>query len=139
MPVINGSAMRMMACHYSKQAAEFPCAGWLANQLGPGNNIGVRLLVASGKLPVPEIDGDQHARYEDTLPCEPPKRARKRKTSGTKKPAIEITAKATSSVIDVDAPPPPCPHPEHRLGTHGRLRKHQRVCLNCGEVILIRR
>lgn len=38
--------------------------------------------------------------------------------------------------IDLDAPPPPCTHPEHRLGTHGRLRKHQRVCLNCGETVL---
>lgn len=33
----------------------------------------------------------------------------------------------------------PCEHPEHRLGTHGRLKRNQRVCLNCGDVILVRR
>jgi hypothetical protein len=58
----------MMACHYSKPAAEFPCAGWLAHQLGPGNNIGLRLLAAQGKVPIPELDGEQHEDYEDTLP-----------------------------------------------------------------------
>jgi hypothetical protein len=56
-----------MACHYSKPGEEFACAGWLANQLGSGNNIGVRLAVAQGHLPVPEIDGEQHERFEDTL------------------------------------------------------------------------
>jgi len=49
--------------------------------------------------------------------------------TATKKPGDETD-------VDLDAPPPPCKHPEHRLGTHGRLRKHQRVCLNCGEVVL---
>lgn len=57
-----------MACHYSKIGAEFPCAGWLHNQLGVGNNLGVRLRVMSGALPVPEIDGPQHEAFEDTLP-----------------------------------------------------------------------
>ena len=57
----------------------------------------------------------------------------------TKKPAGEtMTVPPATDVddIDLDAPPPPCAHPEHRLGTHGGLRKHQRVCLNCGEVVL---
>lgn len=31
----------------------------------------------------------------------------------------------------------PCAHPEHRLGTRGGLRPHQRVCMTCGEVVLI--
>jgi hypothetical protein len=48
-------------------------------------------------------------------------------------------AKKPEPDVDVVAPPPPCLHPEHRLGTHGGLRKHQRVCLNCGEVVLVRR
>lgn len=39
--------------------------------------------------------------------------------------------------VDIDAPPAPCPHPEHRLGTHGRLKKHQRVCLQCGKVTML--
>lgn len=71
MPVLNGGPLRIMACHYSKPGEEFACAGWLDNQIGPGNNIGVRLLVSMGKLPVPEVDGEQHETFEDTLPpCE---------------------------------------------------------------------
>lgn len=58
----------VMACHYSEPGQEFACAGWLANQLGPGNNIGLRLQVASGRMPVPRIDGEQHERFEDTIP-----------------------------------------------------------------------
>jgi len=57
-----------MACHYSKPGEEFACAGWLHNQLGVGNNIGVRLAMATGQLPVPKVDGDQHESFEDTLP-----------------------------------------------------------------------
>lgn len=61
-------SMRVMACHYSQPGEEFACAGWLANQLGPGNNIGVRLQVLAGRLPIPEVDGPQHETFEDTLP-----------------------------------------------------------------------
>ena len=54
--------------------------------------------------------------------------------------AIETTAEATRPAtdvdVDVDAPSAPCTHPEHRLGTRGGLRKHQRVCLQCGAVVL---
>lgn len=57
----------------------------------------------------------------------------------TKKLDGETPAGVDDIDLDLDAPPPPCAHPEHRLGTHGRLRKHQRVCLNCGEVVLLRR
>jgi hypothetical protein len=59
---------RVMACHYSKVGAETPCAGWLSNQLGPGNNIGVRLAVMTGQMPAPEVDGPQHETFDDTLP-----------------------------------------------------------------------
>jgi hypothetical protein len=31
-----------------------------------------------------------------------------------------------------------CPHPEHRRGTRGGLRRNQEVCMNCGEVVLKR-
>ena len=62
------SCRTAMGCHYSKPGEEFVCAGWLYNQLGVGNNISVRLSVASGRLPVPEIDGDQHESFEATLP-----------------------------------------------------------------------
>lgn len=78
-----GGTIRAMACHYSKPGEEFLCAGWLNNQLGPGNNIAARLAVLTGKWPVPEIDGEQHERFEDTLPK--PDRRRARRTP-TKKP-----------------------------------------------------
>ena len=68
------SCKTAMACHYSKIGEEFPCAGWLHHQLGVGNNIAVRLAVATGRLPVPEVDGDQHDRFEDTLPKKPRKK-----------------------------------------------------------------
>lgn len=62
----------MMACHESKpgeDGEEVPCVGWLHNQLGPGNNIALRLEVSIGN-----VDGNvrtvgpQHKRFEDTLP-----------------------------------------------------------------------
>lgn len=59
--------LHIMACHYSKPDEEFACAGWLHNQIGPGNNLGVRLRVMTGQLPVPEVDGEQHENYENTL------------------------------------------------------------------------
>ena len=61
------SNVRIMACHYSEVGNEFACAGWLANQLGDGNNIGVRMAVSAGHLPVPILDGEQHKCFEDTL------------------------------------------------------------------------
>lgn len=30
----------------------------------------------------------------------------------------------------------PCPHPDHRRGTRGGLRRNQEVCMACGEVVL---
>lgn len=65
---IPSCAFEIMACHYSKTGDEHACAGWIHNQLGAGNNIGVRLAVMSGRLPVPEIDGEQHETFDDTLP-----------------------------------------------------------------------
>lgn len=63
-------SLPMMACHESKVGKEVPCVGWLANQLGPGNNIGLRLW-ARGKIKKPlELVGEQHERFEDTLPEE---------------------------------------------------------------------
>ncbi len=63
--------MRVMACHYSKPGEEFPCAGWLYNQIGPGNNLGVRLRVMTGQMPVPVVDGEQYETFEETL-CNTP-------------------------------------------------------------------
>jgi hypothetical protein len=60
--------LNIMACHYSEIGSEIPCAGWLHNQIGPGNNIPVRLAVMRGTLPFPEIDGEQHETFDETLP-----------------------------------------------------------------------
>jgi hypothetical protein len=67
-PDFRPGPLRIMACHYSRLGEEYPCAGWLANQLGPGNNIAVRLAVMLGRMPIPEVDGDQHPTFEATLP-----------------------------------------------------------------------
>lgn len=60
--------MRQMACHESTPGAEFVCVGWLSNQLGPGNNLALRLKASMGLLPRYELVGEQHERFEDTLP-----------------------------------------------------------------------
>lgn len=61
-----GAALHIMACHETQDAH---CVGWLHNQLGVGNNIGLRLKMLHckniGKL---QIVGEQHDRFEDTLP-----------------------------------------------------------------------
>lgn len=68
--------LHAMACHYSPVGKERACAGWLSHQLGPGNNIALRLQVMAGRMPAPEVDGVQHERFEDTLPR--PRRRRRR-------------------------------------------------------------
>lgn len=60
--------IRAMACHYSKIGEKFPCTGWIENQIGDGNNIGLRMAVMTGRMPMPEVDGEQHERFDDTLP-----------------------------------------------------------------------
>lgn len=55
-----------MACHETDDAH---CIGWLVNQLGPGNNIGLRIRMMTcengDKI---RLRGEQHQRFEDTLP-----------------------------------------------------------------------
>lgn len=61
--------MRVMACHEYAVGAELPCVGWLAHQLGPGNNLALRLAVFQGRISADfELDGEQHSSFEDTLP-----------------------------------------------------------------------
>jgi len=57
-----------MACHESNPGEEMHCIGWLANQMGPGNNIGLRIRMLEYDLSGVELDGEQHERFEDTLP-----------------------------------------------------------------------
>lgn len=58
----------MMACHESPVGAEQACVGWVAHQLGDGNNIGLRMLAMDGRYNNLKLDGPQHTRFEDTLP-----------------------------------------------------------------------
>ena len=58
--------IHVMACH---ETEDIPCIGWLDHQLNEGNNIGLRMRVASGKISADyELVGEQHKRFEDTLP-----------------------------------------------------------------------
>lgn len=64
-----GDRLTMMACHETEVGAELPCVGWLVNQLGPGNNLALRLAVMLDKIDANvQIEGEQHERFEDTLP-----------------------------------------------------------------------
>lgn len=59
----------MMACHETETGAEKPCVGWLVQQLGPGNNLALRMRVLAGKVDANvKTVGPQHKRFEDTLP-----------------------------------------------------------------------
>lgn len=61
--------LHVMPCHHSSVGQELPCVGWLVNQLGPGNNIGLRLRAISGAIDANvRTVGPQHERFEDTLP-----------------------------------------------------------------------
>lgn len=55
-----------MACHESHDAY---CIGWLVNQIGVGNNIGLRILMMSCEnARAIKLRDEQHQRFEDTLP-----------------------------------------------------------------------
>lgn len=67
--VIQAGPLRLMACHETPPGRELPCVGWLAHQLGEGNNIALRLAVIQGRIDGNiETVGEQHERFEDTLP-----------------------------------------------------------------------
>lgn len=57
------------ACHEHDVGEEAHCIGWLMNQIGPGNNIPLRLLMMEcenfGQI---RLHGPQHETFEDTLP-----------------------------------------------------------------------
>lgn len=60
---------KAMACHHSDGDDGMYCVGWLHNQLGVGNNIGLRLRMRNceniGEL---KVKGRQHQNFKDTLP-----------------------------------------------------------------------
>lgn len=65
----NDVCKRSMACHESKEGKEYYCIGWFANQIGPGNNVRLRLKALNcSNLNDIELDGEQHGSFEETLP-----------------------------------------------------------------------
>ena len=60
-----------MACHEHNPGEEAHCVGWLMNQLGPGNNIPLRLAAMDCEnISHVQLDGPQHETLEDTFPQE---------------------------------------------------------------------
>lgn len=58
-----------MACHESQPGdEEYYCIGWLVNQLGPGNNIGLRIKMLNYDLSRVRLRGDNHEEFSETLP-----------------------------------------------------------------------
>ena len=61
--------LRFMACHEHDSAEEVPCVGWLANQLGRGNKIALRIsMLGCENAHEIKLSGPQHPTFEDTLP-----------------------------------------------------------------------
>jgi hypothetical protein len=60
------TSLHVMACHETDSAH---CLGWLVNQLGPGNNIGLRIkmLTCENRDKI-ELRGEQYQHFKDTLP-----------------------------------------------------------------------
>lgn len=57
------------ACHEHDDEEEVHCIGWLMNQLGPGNNIPLRMqMINCDNASAIRMRGEQHRRFEDTLP-----------------------------------------------------------------------
>jgi len=56
----------VMACHETHDAH---CIGWLVNQVGPGNNIGLRIrMMSCENARNIKLRGEQHETFEETLP-----------------------------------------------------------------------
>lgn len=59
-------SLKVMACHETENAH---CVGWLANQLGPGNNLALRLrMLSCENRHELRLCGEQHETFEETLP-----------------------------------------------------------------------
>jgi hypothetical protein len=66
-----GKALNVMACHHSKDTNENAehCVGWVNHQLGVGNNIALRIrMMSCENIQDLKTVGEQHERFEDTLP-----------------------------------------------------------------------
>ena len=68
----DAAPLRSMTCHEHAPGAEAHCVGWLVNQLGSGNNIALRLaMLECENAHELRTAGEQHERFEDTLPDDP--------------------------------------------------------------------
>lgn len=66
---LNLGRMNVMACHHSTGSDHMYCVGWLHNQLGVGNNIGLRIsMMKCENIKDMKVYGEQHKRFEETLP-----------------------------------------------------------------------
>ena len=64
------AGMTAMARHEHAPGEEAHCIGWLVNQLGPGNNIPLRIkMMSCDNAKHIQLDGEQHKTFEDTLPA----------------------------------------------------------------------
>lgn len=79
-----------MACHESNPLDPFVCAGWLDNQLGVGNNLGLRLAAMRGQVPQYHVEGEQHERLEDTFPTKAQRAAYNKKTKLNKRKRVKL-------------------------------------------------
>ena len=64
---ISGGPLRIMSCHEYPVGSERACVGWLAHQLGPGNNIALRLAARDMKLSALDLEGPQCRSFDETL------------------------------------------------------------------------
>jgi len=63
--------LKIMLCHHDQNISgkEQYCIGWLNNQLGTGNNLSLRLKMREcTNLHKIKTVGEQHLRFQDTLP-----------------------------------------------------------------------
>jgi len=63
-----GKPLRVMSCHEEDGTGNDYCVGWLFHQLGPGNNISLRMRMLDYDLSKVKLIGEQHETFEDTLP-----------------------------------------------------------------------
>lgn len=63
--------LRAMACHESSAEEPYACVGWVVNQLGPGNNVALRLKAAFDPNPEKwrqlKTFGEQHDTIEEMV------------------------------------------------------------------------
>ena len=63
------STGRAFACHEHAPEEQVYCVGWLVHQIGPGNNIPLRIqMMSCENSQALRTHGEQHRTFEDTLP-----------------------------------------------------------------------